>query len=125
MRKEPIRCFEGSAQPHEAFWRVRDAFETENGEAEVELYGVISEYSWFDDDVTPKMFKEDLARIGAGGPITIRINSCGGDVIAASVMRTIIKEYPGQVTVKIDGIAASAAVVVALAGDRILIQDTA
>ncbi len=125
MRREPIRCFEGNAKPHEAFWRVRNAAETENGEAEVELYGVISEYSWFDDDVTPKMFKDDLARIGAGGPVTIRINSGGGDVIAASVMRTIIKDYPGQITVKIDGIAASAAVVVALAGDRILIQDTA
>lgn len=126
MRKrEPIRCFEGTAKPGAAFWRVRNAAETESGEAEVELYGAISEYIWFDDDVTPNMFKDDLYRVGANGPVTIRINSPGGDVIAASVMRTIIKDYPGHVTVKIDGMAASAAVVVALAGDRIQIQDTA
>ncbi len=123
--KQPIRCFEGNAKPHEPFWRLRNAAETESGEAEVELYGVISEYSWYEDDVTPKMFKDDLTKLGGGGPVTLRINSGGGDVIAASVMRTIIKDYTGRVTVKIDGLAASAAVVIALAGDRILIQDTA
>jgi ATP-dependent Clp protease protease subunit len=118
----PLRCFEGTARPHEAFWRIRDAAD---GEAEVELYGWISEYSWLDDDITPKMFKDDLYRAGNGnGPVTIRMNSAGGDVIAASVMRSIIMDYPGKVTVRIDGLAASAATVVATAGDRVLMQDT-
>ena len=122
-KHEPIRCFEGSAKPHEPFWRFHDA--ADGGEAEMELYGYISEYSWFEDEVTPKMFKNDLYAHGKGGPITVRLNSYGGDVIAASLMRTIIQDYPGRVTVQIDGMAASAATVVATAGDRVRIQDTA
>ena len=123
MPKEPIRCFEGTAKPHEPFWTFRDAIE--DGEPELELYGYISEYSWFEDDITPKKFKDDLSRYGKGGPITIRMNSYGGDVIAASLMSTIIKDYPGRVTVQIDGVAASAATVVAVAGDTIRMQETA
>ncbi|MEN6522356.1 MAG: head maturation protease, ClpP-related [Anaerolineaceae bacterium] len=121
--KEPIRCFEGTAKPHERFWSFRDA--TEETEAELELYGYISEYSWFEDDITPAMFKKDLEKHGNGNPIIVRINSYGGDVIAASLMRTMLMEYPGKVTVQIDGIAASAATVVALGGDLVRIQDTA
>jgi len=120
-----MRCFEGEAKPHEPFWRFRDAVEQEGDEPEMELYGYISEYSWFEDDVTPKKFRDDLNRYGAGGPITIRMNSYGGDVIAASLISTMIRDYPGHVTVQIDGIAASAATVVAVAGDTVRIQDTA
>lgn len=120
---EPIRCFEGNAKPHEPFWHFRDAVDGE--EPELELYGYISEYSWWEDDITPKMFKDDLTRYGKGGPITIRMNSYGGDVIAASLMNTIIRDYPGRVTVQIDGVAASAATVVAIAGDVLRMQETA
>jgi ATP-dependent Clp protease protease subunit len=123
-RHDPIRCWEGNAKPHEAFWRMRNAAETA-GEPEVELYGPISEYSWYDDDVTPKMFKDALYALGGGGPITVRLNSPGGDIIAASVMRSIMAEYPGRITVRIDGIAASAAVLVAMSGSKIRIQDSA
>jgi len=93
-------------------------------EPELELYGYISEYSWFEDDVTPKMFKDDLYNYGKGGPITVRINSYGGDVVAASLIHTMIDDYPGRVTVQIDGVAASAATVVAVAGDVVRIQET-
>lgn len=120
--REPIRCFDGNAKPHEPFW-VWNAVDGE--EPELELYGYISEYSWWGDEVTPEKFKADLEKYGAGGPITIRMNSYGGDVIAASVMSSILRDYPGRVTVQIDGIAASAATVVAVAGDHIRIQDTA
>lgn len=120
--RQPIRCFEGNAKPHEPFWMFRNA--ADGGEPELELYGYISEYSWFDDDITPKMFKDDLARYGKGGPVTIRMNSYGGDVIAASLMSTIIKDYAGRVTVQIDGIAASAATVVAIAGDIVRMRET-
>ncbi len=122
-RREPFRCFDGNAKPHEPFWRFRNQVET-GGEPEMELYGYISEYSWWEDEITPKIFKDDLYRYGAGGPITIRMNSYGGDVIAASLIHTIIKDYPGRVTVQIDGVAASAATVVAVAGDRIRMQET-
>ena len=120
---EPIRCFEGNAKPHEPFWRVVDA--VEGDEPEMELDGVISEYSWFGDEITPKLFKDDLDKVGQGGPITIRLNSYGGDVIAASRIHQIIRDYPGRVTVRIDGIAASAATVVAVAGDVVKMAETA
>jgi ATP-dependent Clp protease, protease subunit len=133
----PIRCFEGTAKPHEPFWRwtnkvesdagddAAPSGETDEAQPEMELYGYISEYSWMDDDVTPKMFKNDLYLHGGGGPVKIRMNSYGGDVIAASLMSTIIRDYPGKVTVQIDGIAASAATVVAMAGDILRMQETA
>lgn len=121
-KHEPIRCFEGKAQPHEPFWSFKNI---EGAEPELELDGYISEYSWFDDDITPKMFRDDLQKYGQGGPITIRIHSYGGDVIAASLMNTYLQDYPGRKTVQIDGIAASAATVVAMAGDHVRIQDSA
>jgi len=120
---KPMRCFEGNAKPYEPFWRFRNV--EEGQDPEMELYGYISEFSWDQDEITPKMFRDDLLRVGKGGPIKIRLNSYGGDVIAASMMSTILRDYPGPVTVQIDGIAASAATVVAVAGDKVLIQDTA
>lgn len=122
--REPIRVAEGTAKPYEPFWRLVDAAESQSGEPEMELSGTISEYSWFDDDVTPKMFKSDLYRIGKNGPITIRINSGGGDPVAASMIRAILSTYPGRKTVRIDGMAASAAVAIAMAGDVVQIMDT-
>lgn len=121
-KREPIRCFEGNSKPYEPFWKIKDAVDGE--EPEIELDGYISEYSWFEDDITPAMFKDALNEAGGGGPITIRINSYGGDVIAAARMHTIIRDYPGKVTVKIDGVAASAATVVAVAGDVVRMQET-
>jgi len=127
---EPIRCFDGVTKPHEPFWKLLDVV-TKNqegdltSEAVLELYGYISEYSWFEDDITPGLFKDDLYRLGAGGPVTIRMNSYGGDVIAASLIHSMIKDYPGKVTVRIDGVAASAATVVAIAGDVVRMRETA
>ena len=89
----------------------------------LELDGTIASESWFDDDITPKMFKEEL--FSGSGPITIWINSPGGDCIAASQIYSMLKDYQGEVTVKIDGIAASAASVVAMAGDKVLMAPTA
>jgi ATP-dependent Clp protease protease subunit len=59
------------------------------------------------------------------GPVTIWINSPGGDCIAASQIYTMLMEYPGEVTVKIDGLAASAASVIAMAGSKVLMAPTA
>jgi ATP-dependent protease ClpP protease subunit len=122
---KPIRCFDGNAKPHEPFWTFRDAAQTDSGLTEVEFYGPISEFSWFGDEVTPKMFKDQLYARGKNGPVMVRLNSPGGDLIAASVISATLKDYPGAVTVKVDGMAASAAVMVALAGDRVLIQASA
>mgnify|MGYP005811759915 CR=1 FL=1 len=125
MPKEPIRVIEGTARPYEPFWSLRNAAESESGEPEIEFYGFISEYSWFDDDITPKKFKEDLNRIGGGKPVTVRMNSGGGEVFAASMIKSILVEYPGQVTVLIEGLAASGATIVAMGGDRIKMQESA
>ncbi len=69
------------------------------------------------------MFKEEL--FAGSGPITIWINSPGGDCIAASQIYTMLMDYKNDVTVKIDGIAASAASVVAMAGTKVLMAPTA
>lgn len=84
------------------------------------LNGTIAEDSWFDDDVTPQMFKEEL--MDGSGNITVWINSPGGDCVAAAQIYNMLREYEGTVTVKIDGIAASAASVIAMAGDKVLMS---
>ncbi|OJU11629.1 MAG: peptidase, partial [Clostridiales bacterium 43-6] len=87
------------------------------------LDGTIAEESWFDDDVTPKVFKADLT--AGEGDIVIWINSPGGDCIAASQIYAMLMDYKGKITVKIDGIAASAASVIAMAGTEVLMAPTA
>ena len=64
-QNKPIRCFDGNAKPHDPFWKWVNL---ESETPELELYGVISEYSWMDDDITPKKFKQDLYTNGKGGP---------------------------------------------------------
>lgn len=103
------------------FWKWTNQDETE--ERVLELNGTIAEESWFDDDITPRMFKEEL--YSGTGPITIWINSPGGDCIAASQIYSMLMDYKGKVTVKIDGIAASAASVIAMAGTKVVIAPTA
>ena len=86
------------------------------------LEGVIAEESWFADDITPAMFKEEL--FAGNGPITIHLNSPGGDCIAASQIYTMLMDYPGDVTIQIDGMAASAASVIAMAGTHVTMSPT-
>ena len=84
------------------------------------LNGTIAEESWFDDDVTPALFRDEL---NAGtGNITVWINSPGGDCVAAAQIYNMLMDYKGDVTVKIDGIAASAASVIAMAGTKVLMS---
>ena len=85
--------------------------------------GYIAQDSWFDDDITPRKFKDELN--SGDGDIAVWLNSPGGDVFAASQIYTMLKEYKGKVTVKIDGLAASAASVIAMAGDEIVMSPTA
>jgi len=85
--------------------------------------GYIAQDSWFDDDITPKKFKAELLEFE--GDISVWLNSPGGDVFAASQIYTMLKEYKGKVTVKIDGLAASAASVISMAGDVVLMSPVA
>ncbi len=86
----------------------------------LELNGTIAEESWFDDDITPQLFKDELN--AGSGDITVWINSPGGDCVAAAQIYNMLSNYKGKVTVKIDGIAASAASVIAMAGDTVLVS---
>ena len=86
----------------------------------LELNGTIAEESWFDDDVTPQLFKDELN--SGTGDITVWINSPGGDCVAAAQIYNMLTNYKGKVTVKIDGIAASAASVSAMAGDTVWVS---
>ena len=79
------------------------------------LNGVISDETWWGDEVTPKLFKDEL--LAGSGNVTVWINSPGGDVFAAAQIYNMLMDYKGKVTIKIDGIAASAASVIAMAGD--------
>ncbi|MBD5535014.1 MAG: Clp protease ClpP [Lachnospiraceae bacterium] len=101
-------------------WRKAKNQEPEVTERILELSGTIAEESWFDDDVTPQLFKDELN--AGSGDITVWINSPGGDCVAAAQIYNMLTNYKGKVTVKIDGIAASAASVIAMAGDTVLVS---
>ena len=81
------------------------------------LNGAIADESWWGDEVTPAAFKTELESYS--GDLTVWINSPGGDVFAASEIYNALKEHKGKITVKIDSLAASAASVIAMAGDMV------
>jgi ATP-dependent Clp protease protease subunit len=99
------------------FWNFMPG---ENGERTLRLDGAISEETWWGDEVTPAAFRAELD--SGKGDITVWINSPGGDVFAAAQIYNALKEYPGKVTVKVDGLAASAASIVAMAGAETLMS---
>ena len=108
------------------FWnwksrKIRDqALNEEVTERVLFLNGTIAEESWFDDDVTPALFRQELE--AGSGNISVWINSPGGDCVAAAQIYNMLMDYKGDVTVKIDGIAASAASVIAMAGTKVLMS---
>mgnify|MGYP003420189191 FL=1 len=102
------------------FWNWTVTNNDEKTERILTLSGVIAEESWFDDEVTPKIFRDEL--MSGEGDITVWINSPGGDCIAAAQIYNMLLEYKGNVTIKIDGIAASAASVVAMAGNKVIMS---
>ena len=102
------------------FWNV--VSNKEDNTAELLLYGEISEYSWYGDEITPEVFNADLKEIGDVSEIIVRINSGGGDVFAAVAIYTRLKEHKAKIAVKIDGWCASAATIIAMAGDTIEIS---
>ncbi|MCD7726388.1 MAG: Clp protease ClpP [Clostridiales bacterium] len=105
-------------------WKTRtvtgQATEAPVQERTLYLNGTIADESWFDDDVTPQLFKDELN--SGTGDITVWINSPGGDCVAAAQIYNMLMDYKGNVTVKIDGLAASAASVIAMAGTKVLVS---
>lgn len=105
-------------------WKSQTVTNQEMKEQTVErtlfLNGTIAEESWFDDDVTPQLFRDELN--AGSGDITVWINSPGGDCVAAAQIYNMLMNYKGTVTIKIDGIAASAASVIAMAGTKVVMS---
>jgi ATP-dependent Clp protease protease subunit len=107
------------------FWKWVKNIEPDPFGSDRTLYlsGEISDETWYGDEVTPEMFKDELE--GGKGNITLWINSPGGDVFAAAQIYNMLMDYPYDVTVKIDALAASAASVIAMAGTRICMSPVA
>ena len=106
------------------FWNWTKTAAVDNGEQRtLHLEGIIAEQTWLDDEITPALFKEEL--YAEDSPVTVVINSVGGDCVAAAQIYNMLAEYPHPVTVKIDGIAASAASVIAMAGNTVLMSPVA
>ena len=101
------------------FWNwVRN--EEDSDERILMLNGHISTETWLGDDVTPEIFRDELN--SGTGNVTVWINSPGGDCFAAAQIYNMLMEYRGNVDVRIDGIAASAASVIAMAGNTVSIS---
>ncbi|HGD0786638.1 TPA: head maturation protease, ClpP-related [Streptococcus agalactiae] len=101
------------------FWNFTD----EGGVRTLRIEGQIADETWFGDEVTPQQFKNDL--ISGTGDITLWINSPGGDVFAAAQIYNMFMDYQGDVHVIIDGLAASAASVIAMAGTTVSMSPVA
>ena len=87
--------------------------------AEIVLYAPIGE-SWFGDAVSAKSFSDELKKLDPSvNEITVRINSPGGDVFDGIAIYNRLKQHKAKIIVQIDGLAASIASIIALAGDEI------
>ena len=104
------------------FWNFK-VLDEKTGE--LTLYGEISDITWFGDEVTPKQFKEDLDALGDIDVLNVYINSPGGDVFAGQAIYSMLKRHKAQVKVYIDGLAASIASLVAMAGDKVIMPANA
>ena len=99
--------------------------QAENGRAEIYIYDVIVNYAWDEDEITAKGFIDDLKALGSETPLDLHINSPGGSVFAGLAIYNALKRHQAEVAVYIDGLAASIASVVAMAGDRIIMPENA
>ena len=95
----------------------------DSGGRVLRLEGPIDSESFWGDEITPQMFRDEL--YAEEGDITLWVNSPGGNVFAAAEIYTMLRDYPGKVTVRIASIAASAASVVAMSGNPVQMSPTA
>lgn len=110
------------------FWEFKAAEGGESKDAELLLYGPIGAddgLGWLFDDMTPKQFHEELTDLGDVENLRVMINSPGGDVFAGQAIHSMLTRHPANVTVYIDGLAASIASIVAMAGDTVVMPRNA
>ncbi|PTG65518.1 hypothetical protein BU674_04610 [Staphylococcus chromogenes] len=94
---------------------------------EIDIYGEIIDESWrmSDTETSAPSFKDALKELKDVKQITVNINSGGGDVFSGVAIHNMLKSHKAHVTVKIDGLAASIASVIAMAGDKVIIPRNA
>ncbi|MDX8367774.1 head maturation protease, ClpP-related [Cytobacillus sp. IB215665] len=106
-------------QKQKKFWNMVKNEKKNSGE--IKIYGEISDYNWWGDSITPKDFATDLADLGDVENIDVRINSGGGGVFAGLSIYNQLKRHSANITVFVDGLAASIASIIAMAGNKIVI----
>ena len=104
------------------FWNFK-ALDEKTGE--LTLYGEISNETWWGDEVTPKQFKEDLDALGDIDVLNVYINSPGGDVFAGQAIYSMLKRHKAKVHVYVDGLSASIASLITMAGDKVIMPKNA
>ena len=94
----------------------------DKSQAEIIIYGVIGNSFW-EDGISDVNFQKELKALGDVKKITVRLNSVGGDVFQGWAIYNLLKQHKAEITVHIDGIAASIASIIALAGDKIVMGE--
>lgn len=125
IRMGPAAAQKAATAPK--FWNVASV---SDDEGEITLYGdVMSQQpiDWWTGEpepglyITPEGFMEDLAAVRDKAHITVKLNSCGGDLYTGIAIHNALKALSGEVNVVVEGIAASAASVIMCAGDTVTV----
>lgn len=103
--------------PNKKFWEVKNS--TEKNIGEIYIYGEIVSYKWYEEDTTAKSFKEDLDTLGEIDTLNVYINSPGGSVFQGQAIVSILKRCKAEINIHVDGVAASIASVIAMAGSTV------
>ena len=104
------------------FWNFKNQAD-DPSVGELTIFGPIASQSLFGDEITPKTFKEDLDALGNISVLNVSINSGGGSAFAGQAIHSILRRHSAHVNVHIDGLAASAAAVIAVAGDTVIMPN--
>ena len=104
------------------FYSLEKASDTE---ANLYIYGDIVNYRWDDEDVNANSLKNELEALGDLSCINVHINSYGGDTFQGLAIYNILKHHSAKVNIYVDGIAASSASIIAMAGDKVYMPRTA
>ena len=109
----PERLIRKEVKGIKKFWEFKA---TSAKKGELLIYGDIASSTWWGDEVTPNDFKKGLDALGDISELDVYINSNGGDIFAGQAIYSMLKRHDAKVTVYVDGLAASIASVIAMAG---------
>lgn len=118
----------GAEKTENRYWQiVRNETSAEGEpEADIFIYQSLGEMDgFFYESISSKSFADDLNELGDVSHIRVRINSPGGDVFTGQTIYSLLKAHKAKITVNIDGLAASAASIVAMAGDEVIMPKNA